>query len=211
MLFLAESKEVGGETDLGFDLLLAITEVIVGDDRDNHSAFIAASHLESDPVIVELLLVVPAHAVAPLALGGDIPVWQTKLFLGDLDQVRRENDAAGVPGPVLGVQPGIVLRQKGLPAFPKMLSTKSRLLTRLPGARNRISIDFSGMNPGTSGLTIGRSSNETKHSACFSCAEVNGNRSNSGGGAKASCSSRPATRFGTLTLSSGTGNPPSAI
>ena len=62
---------------------------------------------------------------------------------------------------------------------------KSRLLTRLPGTKNRISIDFSELNPGTSGLTIGRSSNETKHSACFSCAEVKGKRSNSGGGANA--------------------------
>ncbi len=36
----------------------------------------------------------------------------------------------------------------GSPPLPKMLSTKSRLLTRLPGAKKRISIVFSGVKPG---------------------------------------------------------------
>ena len=44
----------------------------------------------------------------------------------------------------------------GSPALPKMLSTKSRLLTRFPGTKNRVSIRCSAMKPGTSGHTTGR-------------------------------------------------------
>jgi len=46
--------------------------------------------------------------------------------------------------------------------FPKMLPTKSRLETRLPGAKKRTSMDFSGEYPGTPGVTTGRSRRETK-------------------------------------------------
>src|SRR5580693_9083252 len=119
MFFLTESKEVSRETDLGLDLLLTITKVVVGNDRDNDSAFISAGHLESHSVIVALSLVAPAHAVATLPSGGDIQVRQTKLFLSDLGEMRRKNDAAGVPGPVLGVQSRIVLRQKGVACVSK--------------------------------------------------------------------------------------------
>src|ERR1700693_5859190 len=112
MLFLTESIQVRSVADLGFDLLLAITEVVVGNDRDNHSAFIAAGQLESQAVIIEFSLVVPAHAVAAVTLRGGIQVRQTELFLSDLCQVRRENNATSVPGPVISIQPGIVLRQK---------------------------------------------------------------------------------------------------
>src|SRR5260370_10656868 len=109
-----------------------------------------------------------------------------------------------------GSKPASFSGRNGLPAFPKMLSTKSRLLTRLPGAKNRISIDLSGVKPGTSGQTIGSKSSETKQPACLLCSEVNGRLHTSVGGANASWSIQPATRFATLTLSSGTGDPPSA-
>src|ERR1700737_3680256 len=105
-----------------------------------------------------------------------------------------------------GSKPASFSGRNGLPAFPKMLSTKSRLLTRLPGAKNRISIDLSGVKPGTSGQTIGRKSSETKQPACLLCAEVNGRRNSSGGGSNAGWSIQPATRFATLTLSSATGD-----
>ena len=65
-----------------------------------------------------------------------------------------------------------------------MLSTKSRLLTRLPGSEETDSIDFFGVKPGTSGQTSGRSSSETKHSAGFGCVDVNGSRIISRGGLK---------------------------
>ncbi len=78
-----------------------------------------------------------------------------------------------------GSSPASFSGRNGLPALPKMLSTKSRFATRLPGAKKRTSSDFSGVNPATSGQTIGRSSSETKHSAWASCAAVNGRRNSS--------------------------------
>ena len=47
-------------------------------------------------------------------------------------------------------------RRNGLPALPKMLSTKSRLHTSDPGAKKRISIVFSPSPFGTAGHTVGR-------------------------------------------------------
>ncbi len=35
VLLLAQPEQIGGETDLGFDLLLAIAVIIVGDDGDH--------------------------------------------------------------------------------------------------------------------------------------------------------------------------------
>ena len=49
----------------------------------------------------------------------------------------------------------------GSPALPKIDSTKSRLLTRPPGAKKRTSIVLSAQTPGTAGQTTGRSSSET--------------------------------------------------
>ena len=90
-----------------------------------------------------------------------------------------------------------------------MLSTKSRLLTRFPGTKKRTSIVFSGVKPGTSGQTIGRSSSETKHSAGCGCVAVNGIRISSRGGLSASASILANVAFGTALLSSGIGSPPS--
>ncbi len=53
----------------------------------------------------------------------------------------------------------------GSPAFPKIDSTKSKLLTKFPGAKKRISILFLELIPGTSGLTGGRNKRETNISA----------------------------------------------
>ena len=91
-----------------------------------------------------------------------------------------------------------------------MLSTKSRLLTRFPGAKKRISIDFSGETPGTSGATTGRSSSETKTFAGFSLVPVKGSVMISSGGFSACFRRRAKTAFGTDFLSAGTGSPPSA-
>ena len=100
--------------------------------------------------------------------------------------------------------------RNGSPALPKMLSTKSRLLTRLPGAKNRTSIDFSGETPGTSGARMGRSSRETKTLAGFSLVPVKGSVMISRGGVSEARSRRAKVSFGTDFLSAGTGRPPSA-
>jgi hypothetical protein len=97
--------------------------------------------------------------------------------------MRRQDDTTGVAAPLFGVQTRIVLGQTlGLPHFPKIVSTKSRLLNRPAGAKNRISMVFSEQKPGTAGQTKGRISSETKHSAGCGLSTVNGSRINSAGG-----------------------------
>ena len=99
----------------------------------------------------------------------------------------------------------------GSPAFPKMVSTKSRLLTKLPGAKKRTSILFSLTIPGTSGHTTGRSNNDTITLAFSSCAEVKGKVINSSVGFSALCNRCAKVIFGTSFLSAGTGSPPRTI
>ena len=100
VLLLAEAVKIGRVADLRLDLLLAIAEVVVGDDGDDDAGLVAAGELERLAVVVEFPLVLPAHAVAALAFGGLVPVRQAHGFLGHLDQMRRENHAAGVAGPM---------------------------------------------------------------------------------------------------------------
>ena len=114
VLLLEVAGEVGGEGDLRLDLLLAVAEVIVGDDRDDHPGGGAAGQLEGTALVVTLIRVARAHAVAPLPLARRIPVRQAEVLLGELGQVRGEDDAAGVPRPVLDVQPGVVLGEGGV-------------------------------------------------------------------------------------------------
>ncbi len=99
----------------------------------------------------------------------------------------------------------------GSPPLPKMLSTKSRLDTSDPGAKKRISIRFSAVNPGTAGTTSGRSSSETKQPAGCADPAVYGSSSDSSGGVSANASSRAKVALGTAFLSSGIGSPPSAM
>src|SRR5258708_37513462 len=91
-----------------------------------------------------------------------------------------------------------------------MLSTKSRLLTRLPGAKKRISIVFSEVKPGTSGQTIGRSSSDTKHSAGCGCLAVNGKRNHARGGVKVRTSNFEKAGLGDASCWAVTRHPPVA-
>ena len=94
--------------------------------------------------------------------------------------------------------------------MPKMRSMKSRLATRAPGTKNRVSIARAGVKPGTAGHTTGRRCSETKHSAGAVAPDVKGKRSSSGVGRRAARSRRAKTAGGTAFLSSGTGTPRSA-
>ena len=49
-----------------------------------------------------------------LAIGGGVPGRQAELLLGEPGEVRGEHDAAGMAGPVLDVEGGVVLRQVGV-------------------------------------------------------------------------------------------------
>ena len=116
VLLLHAAEEVGRVPDLGLDLLLAVAEVVVRDDGDDDAALVASHALEGLAVVVELVLALPALAVAALTLGGLLPGGQAQLLLGQGGQVRGEDDAAGVAGPGLRGQGGVVLRQVGVAA-----------------------------------------------------------------------------------------------
>ena len=111
MLLLRVTQQVGGETYLGLHLLLAVTEIIVGDQRDHHPGGVPASHLESTTVVIPFLLRLPAHAVPFLPVCGLRNMRQAKLLFAKRYQVRGEHHATGVPGPMFRVERGIVFRQ----------------------------------------------------------------------------------------------------
>ena len=111
VFLLGVAEEVGRHAELRFDLLLAVAEVVVRNDRDHHPALVARRDLERRAVVVEFIFRLPAHPVAPLPLGGILPPGQSELRFGQPVEMRGENDAARVAGPMRRVQTGIVFRQ----------------------------------------------------------------------------------------------------
>ncbi len=111
VLLLGVAEQVRRVADLGLDFLLAVAEVVVGDHRDDHATGVAGAHLERLAAVVELVGVRPAHAVASLSVGRLAGVRQAEGHLGDPGEVRREDHSAGVAGPGLRLQGGVVLRQ----------------------------------------------------------------------------------------------------
>ncbi len=114
MLFLAIAVEIGGEADLRLYFLLAIAEVIVRNHRNHHTAFVTAGCLERAAIVVEFVFVLPAHAIATLALSGGVPVRKAEFLLAKAGKVRRKNHTAGVPCEVHRVKGGIVFRKIGV-------------------------------------------------------------------------------------------------
>ena len=120
VFFLAQAVQVGREADLGFDFLLAVAVIVVGDHRDHHAAVVAAADLEGIPVVIEFVFAFPAHAVAALALGGVALVRQAQRgFLHRPHQVRRQNHATCVAGPVHHVERGVVFGKVRIPRIPE--------------------------------------------------------------------------------------------
>ena len=78
VLLLGEPEEVGRVGDLRLDLLLAVPEVVVGDHRDDDAVLVPGTDLEGLAVVVEVVLVFPAHAIATLAFGGVVHVGQAQ-------------------------------------------------------------------------------------------------------------------------------------
>ena len=88
-------------------------------------------------------------------------------FFVTRDEMRREDHAAGVAGPMLGIERGVVLRQERIAGVAEdalhEIEIADETARREEADLHRLLRD---MNPGTSGQTTGRSSSETKHSAC---------------------------------------------
>ena len=119
VFLLHKSQQVGGIADLGFDLLLAVPEVVVGDHGDNHPAFVAGAHLERASAVVELFRLLPAHAVAALPRRCIVVVGKSELPFGQFRQVRRQDHRARVACPPPGFQGGVVVRQVGVTTVTK--------------------------------------------------------------------------------------------
>ena len=213
MLLFAQAEQIGGAGDLGFDLLLAVPVVAVGDQRDHDAAGVAARDLEGGAVVVEFVLRVPAHAVALLGVCR-LERW------GRPRSILRSPTRCGarMTQPVWPDHPAVsslasFSGRNGSPALAKMLSTKSRFETRAPGAKNRTSIVCLRTAPGTPGQTTGRSNTETKVRARSDSGSraVYGSVSRSSGGVSAALSRWAKVLFGTHFLSAGTGNPPSTM
>ncbi len=111
VLLLGQAVQVGAVADLGLDLLLAVAEVVVGQDGDHHSPGVARGDLEGPAVVVPLALVRPAHPGGTLRVRGAALVRQAELLLAEPREVGREDHAAAVARPAVHVEPGVVGRQ----------------------------------------------------------------------------------------------------
>mmetsp|Transcript_15288 Transcript_15288/g.38388 ORF Transcript_15288/g.38388 Transcript_15288/m.38388 type:complete len:1218 (+) Transcript_15288:250-3903(+) len=116
VLLLRHAVDVGSVAELGLDLLLAVAKVVVGNDGHHDAARVAGADLEGAAVVVELVVLVVAHAVALLELRGLGDVGEANVLLLEPDEVGGEDDAAGGAGPVLGVEGGVVLGEVGVVA-----------------------------------------------------------------------------------------------
>lgn len=56
----------------------------------------------------------PAHAVPDLSLGGILDVGEAEFLFAEADEVRGEDDAAGVASPVVGIERGVILGEEGV-------------------------------------------------------------------------------------------------
>ncbi len=114
VFLLGQAEEIGGVTELGFHLFLAVPEIVVGNQGDHHALPSAAGDLEGGAVVVEFVLGLPAHAVAFLPVIGLGDMGETHFFFRQGEQLGRQNHTAGVAGPFGDIQPGVILRQHGI-------------------------------------------------------------------------------------------------
>ena len=110
VFLLRKTKEVGRKSDLRLDLFFAVTKIVVRNHRDHTALFIAASELEGAAIIVELIRILPAHAVTHLSFGGLTEMRQAEILFLQLDQMRGQEDASGMAGPMSDIQSGIIGR-----------------------------------------------------------------------------------------------------
>jgi len=96
VFLLGIPQQVGRVANLGLHLFFAVPVIIIGNERDDHAGFITAGQFERSAVVVELIVVLPAHAIAPLAFRGVVPLRQAGGFFRHIHQVGCENHAAGV-------------------------------------------------------------------------------------------------------------------
>ena len=114
VLLLGQAEQVCAVADLGLDLLLAVPEIVVGQDRDHHALDAARGQLEGPAVVVQLALVRPAHARGPLGVGRFAHGRQADVLLAEAREVRREDHAPAVAGPAVDIERGVVPGEIGV-------------------------------------------------------------------------------------------------
>ena len=101
---------------LRLHLFFAVAEIVVSDDGDDDAGFVAAGQLEGVAAVVNFVLFFPTHPIAALAFRGLVEMRQADGFFRHLNQMRREDDAAGVAGPMFAVERGVIFRQQRVAA-----------------------------------------------------------------------------------------------
>ena len=117
MLLLGEPEEIRGVADLRLHFLFAVAVIIVREDGDHDAAMIPGAELESGAFVIKLVRTGPAHTVAPLAVRGVVHMRQTQRGFLHADEMRGEDHAAGVAGPVGHVESRVVFREMRIAAI----------------------------------------------------------------------------------------------
>ena len=112
MFFFTAAEKIAGITDLGFDFLFTVTKIVIGNQRDNNALHIAADEFKRFTLVVEIVLILPAHAVFALPLGSLFIVGQADCLFTTPHQMRCQNNATGMTGPLVNIQRGIIIREK---------------------------------------------------------------------------------------------------
>ena len=190
VLLFGPAEQVRAVPDLGLHFLLAVAEVVVGENGHHHAVHVTRGDLEWPTLVVKLLLVGPAHARGALCLGGVACVREADVLLLQSREMRRQNHAAAVAGPAVHVERGIVGWEIGISGIAEDAFHKIEVRDQPAGDEIPDLRAFSGEIPGTAGQTSGLSNSETMVSTGSGQLAVNGRRMSSAGGRSASSSKR---------------------
>ena len=135
MFLFPETRKIGGKTNLGLDLLFAVTEVIVRQHRDHHTAGVPKSELEGVAVVVKLVWIFIVHPIPNLPLGRLVFGRKIEHLFGGAGEVRGNNDAPCVSGPIFDVEAGVVFRKERIACISENAFDKIEVGHASPGSK----------------------------------------------------------------------------
>jgi hypothetical protein len=110
VFFFDPAHQVGGVAELRLNLFLAVTVVVIRDQGDDDAGSVAARQFERHAVVVLFVRVAITHRIGSLARRRGVVMRQAEFLFGQVDQVRSQDDAAGVAAPVINVQARVIFR-----------------------------------------------------------------------------------------------------
>ena len=134
VFLFATAEEIRGVAELSLHLFFAVAEIVVGNERDDDAGRIAGGELEGGTVVVALGGVFPAHAVASLTRRGVVEGRETKLFFRQRAEMGSDDNTAGVTGPRLRIEGGVVFWEMRIAGVAEDAFDKIKV--RDEGARN---------------------------------------------------------------------------